>query len=143
MSSAIENLTRLNNEISELVGELYAEFSDFEPGSSWDYTRTLSKYIRRVTKIGLSAGRANIVALQDACLTFQDSLRQLRDSNPVLSPAIRNTLEEWPLVALTVFESPRDPSAASQRVVQPCRDSGRTRLLTTIAGRGCSTKSAA
>ena len=107
MSYAAENITRIESEITELVTDLYEAFSS-EPGIENKESNALDRYIKRVARIGLCAGKGGLVSLQDVCVVYKQILGNLREQNNELSTHVRERLELWPMLAMALLTSPID-----------------------------------
>ena len=85
METVAENISKIESEITELVTDLYEALSSGPSDAEFKESHALDRYIRRVARIGLSAGKEDLVALQDVCVIYRQILNNLRDSNIELS----------------------------------------------------------
>lgn len=108
MATTAENIYKIESEITELVSDLYEALSSNPTDDDLKETHALDRYIRRVSRIGLCAGKEGLVALQDVCVSYRQILNNLRESKLELTEHIRNRLEEWPTQALGLLTEPVD-----------------------------------
>ncbi|NNF96756.1 MAG: hypothetical protein HKM94_07520, partial [Halobacteria archaeon] len=108
MSNTAENIFKIESEITELVSDLYEALSSSPSDEELKETHTLDRYIKRVSRIGLCAGREGLVALQDVCVIYRQILNNLRESKTELTDYIRVRLEEWPTQAMGLLTVPVD-----------------------------------
>ena len=108
MSTSAENITKIESEITELVSDLYEALSSNPSDEELKETHALDRYIKRVSRIGLCAGKEDLVALQDVCVSYRQILNNLRESKIELTGHIRNRLEEWPTQAMGLLTVPVD-----------------------------------
>lgn len=100
MSYAVENICKIESEITELVADLYEAFSSNPEDGKPSDSRALDRYIKRVARIGLCAGKEGLVSLQDVCVIYKQILGHLRETGEQLSSHVRERLELWPMLAL-------------------------------------------
>ncbi len=81
----------------------------------------LDRYAEQVGRIGLAAGQAGFLGLQDVCLLFQEILLDRRSCQRRLGDAERERLEEWPIFVIGYLSSPTDPEA-SEPLLDHLRD---------------------
>ena len=108
MSYAAENITRIESEITELVADLYEAFSLGPDNEGSNDSHALDRYIKRVARIGLCAGKEGLVSLQDVCVVYKQILGHLRESGDLLSNYVRERLEVWPMLAMGLLTSSID-----------------------------------
>ena len=108
MSSTAENIGKIESEITELVSDLYEALSSSPSDEELKETHALDRYIKRVSRIGLCAGREGLLALQDVCVIYRQMLNNLRESRAELTSHLRDRLEEWPTQALGLLTVPVD-----------------------------------
>ena len=108
MSTTAENISKIESEITELVSDLYEALSSSPSDEELKETHALDRYIKRVSRIGLCAGREDLVALQDVCVIYRQILNNLRESHTELTDHIRDRMEEWPTQAMGLLTVPVD-----------------------------------
>lgn len=82
MNKVLENTMAIEDEISNIVVELYDTISLFNKESDVEATHNyLESYIKRVTRLGFRLGKSNLTALRESCIIFHDILDQLNKSN--------------------------------------------------------------
>jgi chemosensory pili system protein ChpA (sensor histidine kinase/response regulator) len=108
MSNAAENISKIESEITELVSDLYEILSLDPSDAELKESHALERYIKRVARIGLSAGKEGLIALQDVCVIYRQILHNLQNSQIEFTEQIRYRLEEWPTQALSLLSSPVD-----------------------------------
>ena len=108
MSTTAENISKIESEITELVSDLYEALSSSPSDEELKETHALDRYIKRVSRIGLCAGREDLVALQDVCVIYRQILNNLRESQTELTGYIRDRMEEWPTQAMGLLTVPVD-----------------------------------
>ena len=108
MATAAENISKIESEITELVSVLYEALSSSPSDEELKETHALDHYIKSVSRIGLCAGKEDLVALQDVCVIYRQILNNLRESKAELTGHIRDRLEEWPTHALGLLTVPVD-----------------------------------
>ena len=108
MATSADNISKIESEITELVSDLYEALSSSPSDEELKETHALDRYIKRVSRIGLCAGREDLVALQDVCVIYRQILNNLRESQTELSGHIRDRLEEWPTQAMGLLTVPVD-----------------------------------
>ncbi len=100
-----EHVAALEAEVAEVLGIL--EMLDGD-----EVTEGIHRYAEQVGRIGLAAGSAGFLGLQDVCLLFQEKLADWGIHGRDLSGAERERLEEWPILAIGYLISPSDPQAS-------------------------------
>ncbi len=100
-----EQVTALEAEVAEVLGIL--EGFDEE-----GVAEGIRRYAEQVGRIGLAAGNAGFMGLQDVCLLFQENLVDLGIRNRVLGDTERERLEEWPVLVMDHLGDPTDPGAS-------------------------------
>ena len=108
MSSVAENITRIESEIAELVTDLYEAFGSTPEDQAFNDHEALDRYIKRVARIGLCAGKEGLVSLQDICVVYRQILAKLRTTGDLLSDYMRERLEVWPMLAMNLLTSEID-----------------------------------
>lgn len=105
MKTAVNNLAKLESEITDLVTELYELFSDANCTVVADDCAILDRYIKHVARIGLHVRKSDITGLQDFCVTFQEILRGIRNQERNLTAEEREQLEIWPSLVLSAISA--------------------------------------
>lgn len=108
MSYPAENIGRIESEITELVADLYEAFSAGSDNETQSDSVALDRYIKRVARIGLCAGKEGLVSLQDICVVYRQILGHLRESGKLLSDHMRERLEVWPMLAMGLLSGSVD-----------------------------------
>ena len=107
-----ESVAALEAEVAEALGileELPVESGEIERD---EIAAVIHRYAGHVAHIGLAAGEAGFLGLQDTCLLFQENLTTLAASGQGLSDAERERLEEWPILVIGYLVSPEDPQSS-------------------------------
>ena len=99
-----EQVTALEAEVAEVLGIL--EGFDEE-----GVAEGIRRYAEQVGRIGLAAGNAGFMGLQDVCLLFQENLVDLGIRNQAVGDTERERLEEWPILVMGHLGDPTDPVA--------------------------------
>ncbi len=100
-----EQVAALEAEVAEVLGIL--EVFDEE-----GVTEGVRRYAEQVGRIGLAAGNAGFMGLQDVCLLFQENLADLGIRKRPLRDIERERLEEWPTLVIGYLASPEDLQAS-------------------------------
>ena len=100
-----EQVAALEAEVAEVLGIL----EDFDAEG---VTGGIRRYAEQVGRIGLAAGNAGFMGLQDVCLLFQENLADLGIRNRALGDTERERLEEWPTLVIGYLGSPEDLQAS-------------------------------
>ena len=69
MSTTAENISKIESEITELVSDLYEALSSSPSDEELKETHALDRYIKRVSRIGLCAGREDLRCIA-GCLRY-------------------------------------------------------------------------
>ena len=69
-------------------------------------------YAGQVERIGLMAGNAGFMGLREVCLLFQEHLSDWDFHQQGMGDAVRERLEEWPILVIGYLGAPTDPQAS-------------------------------
>ena len=123
VSESAVDVAALEADVAELLGIL--ETLPTESGGTAvnvdEAAAGLDRYAEQVGRIGLAAGQAGFLGLQDVCLLFQEILLDRRSCQRRLGDAERERLEEWPIFVIGYLSSPTDPEA-SEPLLDHLRD---------------------
>ena len=108
-----EDIAALEAEVAELLGileMLSTAGSDSSDGEA--IVAGIHCYAEQVERIGLMAGNAGFMGLRDVCLLFQEHLADLDFRQQGIGDAVRERLEEWPILVIGYLGAPTDPQAS-------------------------------
>lgn len=91
-------------------------------------------YAGQVERIGLMAGNAGFMGLRDVCLFFQEHLSNLDFRQQDMGDAVRERLEEWPILVIGYLGAPTDPQTSEPLIDHLCSPTWSTPLPETDAG---------
>ncbi len=91
-------------------------------------------YAEQVERIGLMAGNTGFMGLRDVCLLFQEHLSNLDFRQQGMGDAVRERLEEWPILVIGYLGAPTDPQASEPLIDHLCSPAWSTPLPETDAG---------
>ena len=107
MSTTNENTSAIEEEISNIVVELYDNIALLHEEN--DLTKVHSivdNYIKRVTRIGFRLAKLDYSALRDSCVIFHDILENLKAHNKPLTENQLQQFEVWPTLVLSYIDQP-------------------------------------
>ncbi len=114
VSESVADVAALEADVAELLGIL--ETLPTESGGAAtggdQVPAGIGRYAEQVGRIGLAAGQAGFLGLQDVCLLFQEVLLDPRFCQRRLGDAERERLEEWPIFVIGYLSSPTDPESS-------------------------------
>jgi hypothetical protein len=107
------DVAALEADVAELLGilEMFPTEGGVTPKKN-EMAAGISRYAEQVERIGLAAGRAGFLGLQDVCLLFQEILLDSDLCQRNLGDVERERLEEWPILVIGHLGSPTDPEAS-------------------------------
>lgn len=109
MTIDTENTTAIEEEISNIVVELYDNISLFhskeDPSAVHDF---IGNYIKRVTRIGFRLSKSKFTALRDSCVIFHEILDNLNKKNILITDDQIQQFEIWPTLILSYISQPND-----------------------------------
>ena len=80
------------------------------------------------------AGNTGFMGLRDVCLLFQEHLSNLDFRQQGMGDAVRERLEEWPILVIGYLGAPADPQASEPLIDHLCSPAWSTPLPETDAG---------
>ncbi len=109
MTKISENMSAIQEEISNIVSELYDTISLFQKNSDQDTAhKYLESYIKRITRIALRLGKSDFTTLRDSCVIFHQILNELNKKNNPITTEQFQQLEVWPTLVLAYIENQDD-----------------------------------
>lgn len=109
MTLATENASAIEEEISNIVIELYDNISLLKGNDDLvDVHDFIDIYIKRVTRIGFRLAKSKFTALRDSCVIFHGILESLKKQAIPLSDQQSQQFEVWPTLILSYISDPTD-----------------------------------
>ena len=112
-----ENIAALEAEVAELLGilEMLPTVGD-DSSDRESVIAGIRRYADQVERIGLAAGNTGFLGLRDVCLLFQENLANSDFRQQGLDDAMRERLEEWPILAIGYLGAPSDPQTSESLI---------------------------
>jgi hypothetical protein len=104
-----EQVAALEAEVAGLLGIL--EVLD-EDGAA----EGIHRYAEQVERIGSMVGNAGFIGLRDVCLLLQEQLSNLDLRQQDMGDAVRERLEEWPILVIGYLSAPTDLQASESLI---------------------------
>lgn len=112
-----EDIAALEAEVAELLGILEMLPTVGDDGSDGESVVVgIRRYADQVERVGLAAGNAGFLGLRDVCLLFQENLANSDFRQQGLGDAMRERLEEWPILAIGYLGAPSDPQTSESLI---------------------------
>ena len=112
-----EDIAALEAEVAELLGILEMLPAVGDDGSDGEsVVAGIRRYADQVERVGLAAGNAGFLGLRDVCLLFQENLANSDFRQQDLGDAMRERLEEWPILAIGYLGAPSDPQTSESLI---------------------------
>ena len=109
MTQVMENASAIEEEISNIVVELYDNIALLHDNNDLDELhKIIDSYIKRVTRIGFRLAKSRYSALRDSCVIFHGILDELKKQNKALTPEQAQQFEVWPTLILTYLAQPEE-----------------------------------
>ncbi len=111
----VQQLNSFELEVSELIYELMETFASDDVQPEQERTRqALSRYKKRVARVGLIAGKYGLIGLHDICVEFRQIIHDLEKRSLELSDVEFELLEEWPITVMYYINSSNDTESAEK-----------------------------
>lgn len=112
-----EDIAALEAEVAELLGilEMLPAVGD-DRSDEEGVVAGIRRYADQVERVGLAAGNAGFLGLRDVCLLFQENLANSDFRQQGLGDAMRERLEEWPILAIGYLGAPSDPQTSESLI---------------------------
>lgn len=115
MNQVIENTAAIEEEISNIVIELYDSISLFQKDNDHAAIHSyIDNYIKRVTRIGFRLAKSKFTALRDSCVIFYQIMENLNKQNKPLTAEQFEQFEVWPTLILAYLSEPGDENNIEQ-----------------------------